>query len=78
MLTMLVPKWGLATGRRGIKPLSETELNAIFDPKQVDAFEKVKTDWTSRMNAPFERARRASKAFGNNGSDDDQNDLFAE
>jgi len=75
---MLVPKWGLATGRRGIKPLSETELNAIFDPKQVDAFEKVKTDWTSRMNAPFERARRASKAFGNNGSDDDQNDLFAE
>lgn len=75
---MLVPKWGLATGRRGIKPLSETEMNAIFDPDQSDLFDKVKADWISRMNAPFERARRASKDFGNNDSGESQNDLFDE
>jgi hypothetical protein len=75
---MLVPKWGLATGRRGIKPFSETEMNAIFDPDQGDLFDKVKADWISRMNAPFERARRTSKDFGNNGSGESQNDLFDE
>lgn len=75
---MLVPKWGLATGRRGIKPLSEAEMNAIFDPEMGEAFEKVKIDWTSRMNAPFDRARRASKDFANSGSGDGQVDLFGD
>lgn len=74
---MLVPKWSLATGRRGIKPLSEHEINAIFDPTSDDSFERVKADWTSRMNAPFERARRSSKDLGSNGSGEDQTDLFA-
>jgi hypothetical protein len=73
---MLVPKWGLATGRRGIKPLSEAEMNAIFDPEMDEAFEKVKTDWSSRMNAPFDRARRATKDFANSGAGDTQDDLF--
>lgn len=73
---MLVPKWSLATGRRGIKPLSETEMNAIFDPEMGEAFERVKADWTSRMNAPFERARRASKDFVNGSVGDSQDDLF--
>lgn len=75
---MLVPKWGLATGRRGIKPLSEAEMNAIFDPKMEEAFEKVKADWASRMNAPFDRARRASKDFAKGGADDSQDDLFGD
>ncbi|PAL20461.1 hypothetical protein [Sphingopyxis sp. GW247-27LB] len=75
---MLVPKWGLATGRRGIKPLSEAELNAIFDPEMSEAFENVKADWVSRMNAPFDRARRASKDFANGDADDIQNDLFSD
>lgn len=73
---MLVPKWRLATGRRGIKPLSEAELNAIFDPKMGEAFEHVKADWASRMNAPFERARRGSKDFANGSPGDSQDDLF--
>lgn len=75
---MLVPKWGLATGRRGIKPLSEAEMNAIFDPEMNEAFEKVKVDWASRMNAPFERARRASKDFASSGAGDSQDDLFGD
>lgn len=73
---MLVPKWGLATGRRGIKPLSEMEMNAIFDPELGEVFEKVKADWVSRMNAPFEGARRAAKDLTNSGADDIQDDLF--
>jgi hypothetical protein len=75
---MLVPKWGLATGRRGIKPLSEAEMNAIFDPAMGEAFEKVKADWSSRMNAPFEGARRASKDFANSSFSNSQNDLFGD
>lgn len=75
---MLVPKWGLATGRRGIKPLSEEEMNAIFDPEMVEAFERVKADWASRMNAPFDRARRAPKNFANSSAGDSQDDLFGD
>ena len=75
---MLVPKWGLATGRRGIKPLSETEMNAIFDPEMGEAFERVKADWASRMNAPFDRARHASSDFANSGGNDSQHDLFGD
>jgi len=75
---MLVPKWGLPTGRRGIKPLSEAEMNAIFDPEMSEAFENVKADWASRMNAPFERARRASKEFANGSAVDNQDDLFGD
>lgn len=75
---MLVPKWGLATGRRGIKPLSEAEMNAIFDPQMGEAFEKVKADWASRMNAPFDRARRASKDMATRDVGDSQNDLFGD
>lgn len=75
---MLVPKWGLATGRRGIKPLSEVEMNAIFDPEMVEAFESVKADWASRMNAPFDRARRASKDSADSDADDSQRDLFGD
>lgn len=75
---MLVPKWGLATGRRGIKPFSEVEMNAIFDPRMGEAFEKVKADWATRMNAPFERARRASKDFAESDAGDSQVDLFGD
>ena len=75
---MLVPKWGLPTGRRGIKPLSEHEINAIFDPGNDDAFDRVKTDWTGRMNAPFERARRSLKTPDTDVFGDDQTDMFAQ
>lgn len=75
---MLVPKWGLATGRRGIKPLSEAEMNAIFDPQMGEAFEKVKADWASRMNAPFDRARRASKDMATRDVGESQDDLFGD
>jgi hypothetical protein len=75
---MLVPKWGLATGRRGIKPLSEAEMNAIFDPQMGEAFEKVKADWASRMNAPFDRARRASKNMATRDVGESQDDLFGD
>lgn len=75
---MLVPKWGLATGRRGIKPLSEVEMNAIFDPQMGDSFEKVKADWASRMNAPFDRARRASKDMATRAVGESQDDLFGD
>ena len=75
---MLVPKWGLATGRRGIKPLNETEMNAIFDPEMGETFEKVKADWWSRMNAPFDRARRSAKDYANSGDSHNQDDLFSD
>mgnify|MGYP003109527546 CR=1 FL=1 len=75
---MLVPKWGLATGRRGIKPLSEVEMNSIFDPECGEAFEKVKSDWASRMNAPFDRARRQSKDHAESSGLAGQTDLFGD
>lgn len=73
---MLVPKWGLATGRRGIKPLGEREFDAIFDPSAQDAFDLLKADWSSRMNAPFERARRPASKLNSREDRDDQADLF--
>lgn len=72
---MLVPKWGLPTGRRGIKPLSGAEMDAIFDPEMDGAFQMVKADWASRMNAPFERAR-SPKDFGKSHLAASQHDLF--
>jgi hypothetical protein len=73
---MLVPKWGLATGRRGIKPLSEYEMNAIFDPERSEDFEEVKADWINRMNAPFTSARRPQKGALSSPDFDDQANLF--
>lgn len=73
---MLVPKWGLATGRRGIKPLGEREFDAIFDPSAQEAFNLLKADWSSRMNAPFERARRPASKLNSSEDQDDQADLF--
>lgn len=73
---MLVPKWGLATGRRGIKSLSEGEVNAIFDPTNDEAFNLVKQDWRSRMNAPFDRARRGAVMLDADDSGTNQADLF--
>jgi len=73
---MLVPKWGLGTGRRGIKPLSEREVNAIFDPSFADDFARVAADWTSRMNAPFDRARRSTRDTREDDDIGNQTDLF--
>lgn len=73
---MLVPKWGLATGRRGIKPLGEHEFNATFDPAAQEAFNALKADWSGRMNAPFERARRPASKLKSREGRDDQADLF--
>ncbi|MFO7482585.1 hypothetical protein, partial [Oceanibaculum nanhaiense] len=73
---MLVPKWGLATGRRGIKPLGELEFNAIFDPDAQEAFNLLKADWSGRMNAPFERARRPVSKLSSIEDRDNQADLF--
>jgi len=53
-------------------------MNAIFDPEMDEAFERVKADWASRMNAPFDRARRSSKDFANSGAGDGQQDLFGD
>ena len=74
---MLVPKWGLATGRRGIKPLNEQEFEAIFDPANEEGFNLVKMDWTSRMNAPFDRARKITKSLGDAAGVNNQADLFS-
>ncbi|WP_039392861.1 ORC-CDC6 family AAA ATPase [Novosphingobium sp. MBES04] len=73
---MLVPKWGLATGRRGIKPLGEKEFDAIFDPNAQEDFNLLKVDWSSRMNAPFQRARRPATKLQLRDDRDDQADLF--
>jgi hypothetical protein len=73
---MLVPRWGLPTGRRGLKPFNAFELNAIFDPGASSDFESLKSDWDSRMNAPFTSRRRplASEMVERNSPD--QSDLF--
>lgn len=50
---MLVPRWGLATARRGIAAFRARELNAIFDPRQEDEFKALANEWTEKRNAPF-------------------------
>ena len=75
---MLVPRWRLATGRRGVIPLRPQDLEAIFDPSKVKEFGLLSREWAARGEAPL---------FGGKGSnppnDDDpedqtiaQSDLF--
>lgn len=71
---MLVPRYGLPTGRRGIKPLSTEEMDAIFDPNKGEEFAAVVADWTARMTAPFSRQGRVAKAAPGSSR---QSDLFS-
>ena len=50
---LLSPLWDLPTARRGAVRLSATELNAIFDPSQTEAFPDVVNRRRARMNVPF-------------------------
>jgi hypothetical protein len=59
---MLVPRWRLHTGRRGIATFGKREIEAIFDPAQVDDFNDLRAEWEAKLNAPFSGRRRARKA----------------
>jgi hypothetical protein len=60
---MLVPRWALGTARRGIIPLDRITVDAIFDPKQEDAFADILKQWEARASAPlFGRKRGQSTA----------------
>lgn len=71
---MLVPRWGLPTGRRGIKPFTKFEIDAVFDPSKESEFAELVSDWTARMTAPFSRQGHASKSSAARA--DTQSDLF--
>jgi hypothetical protein len=58
---MLVARWRLPTGRRGIAPLKADELSAIFDVTQEAEFQRLKATWTSRMYAPFDAQAEAEQ-----------------
>jgi hypothetical protein len=73
---MLVPRWGLPTARRGIKPFGADEVNAIFDPSNETGFNALAADWRARMDAPFAGQRKGTKVTMPEPSDADQSDLF--
>jgi hypothetical protein len=50
---MLAPRWDLPTARRGIVPLSNAAIDAIFCENQAKAFEALKREWETKLNAPF-------------------------
>lgn len=54
---MLVPRWGLATGRRGIASFTAADVNAIFDPCDEAGFQALKEEVTARSFAPFGNRR---------------------
>jgi hypothetical protein len=74
---MLVPRWGLPTARRGIKPFGAHEVNAIFDPSNETDFNALAADWRARMDAPFAGQRRGTKVAISEPRDVDQSDLFS-
>lgn len=76
---MLVPRWALGTARRGIIPLVRSEVEAIFDPEQEDAFAELRRQWEVRASAPLfgktrERTMRSADADGD--ESEGQTDLF--
>jgi hypothetical protein len=50
---MLVPRWALATARRGIIPFDRKEVEAIFDPDQEESFTELRREWEARASAPL-------------------------
>ena len=77
---MLVPRWRLPTGRRGIVSFGSKELNAIFDPENSEAFQHLRAEWEGGGNAPY-----FGKFRGKVNSDKDsdhlgigQSDLFSD
>ena len=57
MNPMLAPNFDLPTARRGVTPLSATEMLAIFDVSTIDQeVDSVLSRRLSRMNAPFGRS----------------------
>ena len=59
---MLAPRWDLSIYRRGVIALTPEELNAVFDPKLVQEFDKLADARVARMRAPF--FGHGPKAFG--------------
>jgi hypothetical protein len=50
---MLAPYFNLPISRRGIVPLNETLIEAIFDPAKHSDFQGFYNEFISKMNAPF-------------------------
>ncbi|MEQ8300198.1 MAG: hypothetical protein RH945_06605 [Hyphomonas sp.] len=74
---MLVPRWALGTARRGIIPFDRSEVEAIFDPEQDDAFTELKREWEKRALAPlFGNARGRFIRSSEDGAGEGQTDLF--
>jgi hypothetical protein len=76
---MLVPRWALGTARRGIIPLDRSEVEAIFDPEQEDAFAELRRQWEARSSAPLfgkTRGRSIRSADADVGESEGQTDLF--
>lgn len=51
--SMLAPRYDLPISRRGALALRPDEINAIFDPQQVDRFEPLMRERVDRMTAPL-------------------------
>nr|WP_294512798.1 hypothetical protein [uncultured Rhodopila sp.] len=75
---MLVPKWGLGTGRRGIIPFGARELQAVFDPSEANLFKEVSREWEARGTAPlFGKKRKRDPGLDDSDAvDHGQTNLF--
>ena len=76
---MLVPRWSLGTGRRGIIPLKHNELEAIFNPDAEAEFQILASQWEARASAPlFGQKRKRAPHWLDDGEGDlsGQTDLF--
>ncbi|MHB8283211.1 MAG: ORC-CDC6 family AAA ATPase [Caulobacteraceae bacterium] len=75
---MLVPRWGLGTGRRGLSPFRQRELEAIFDPQKVAEFDSLLKEWSTRAEAPLFGLTRQRIITRDDAEEiiDDQTDLF--
>ena len=49
---MLAPRWDLTISRRGVLPLPEDDVNAIFDINHAANFDRMLADRIARMTAP--------------------------
>lgn len=50
---MLAPYFNLPISRRGIVPLNDNLIEAIFNPMKHGEFQKLYNDFVSNLNAPF-------------------------
>ena len=54
---ILIPKWELSLGKRGLIQLTSKEANLIFDESQKQLFEEYKREKLRKYNFPFDQVK---------------------